>query len=478
MRRLQADFDGFLKKIMQMKTKEKKLKNEKMDDYSALHPPSCPQADRDGVIDVTLVSDPIVIRVPPYFNMIEGDVIIAFFNNVKSAPEVVPLGTPPGKPVDLFIHKNTLYSGYYYVWYRVIDKAGNISTPSEFLRVKIINGLSGVLPPPVFPQAGGKGVISYQDVKTDGGVFMHSSYPHVLTGNLVIFYWQGYDANGNFVAASSYSSPVFANDNDMIAGYVVTKIPADKVLILGEQGKGGGHYVLYPEGVHSMTYYPSLTADIILYDKIGGGMKLFTTIGAALRSDKYPDLQPKNYGVVFGPPGITIQISVSPGANIADAQGSGSSAVSRLDENGKCTFTVYEKDTNASGGLIQVNIVQNGNLGNHVEGGMSFMPYRIAGNGISRYNYTTNAINDGKMPNSVYLIAEAGVASLYATVTGNAKINGLDNKLLTIPVINGVATINIINEHAETITVKVAGNIDMFNAIEFQVVFSNGNSFV
>lgn len=415
-----------------MKNKVKPKQQQNDDESQSLQAPLCPQSE-NGVIDVGLVTGNILVRVPPYYNMVGGDIITVFFGEISSQLQIVPYDTALGQYIDFPFYKDLFDDGDYDIWYHAQDIEGNLSAPSEVLHMTLINTHPRTLPTPIFPQS--------------------------CNGEL----------DAEEIAAAQYTTTVMVQQSDILNGYVQALILAENVLIIGKSGKGTGQYDMYPYGLSNPHYYRSLATSVLLWQKVDTALRLDTTTGAVVRHDSYPYLLPCNYSVVFGQPGSKVSASVSPQAIIADTHAVGNVTQFVLDESGKYSFGVYLPYQQGDGEAVQVQVYQEQHPDNLVTSIMSFLPYRVGRAGVHAYSYTTRAINDLTIPNSVYLIANEGIFSLVVAVSGSALINGWTQQLILPLHIDGTTTINIVNSVAETVT--IAMHTDSADLLQFTVVF-------
>jgi hypothetical protein len=305
-------------------------------------------------------------------------------------------------------------------------------------------------PPPEFPDAI-DGIIYYNSIIGRGGTRIRARYNGIQAGDQVTFHWSGTDVDGNFVPASVFTSPpIPVTALDQTNGYVETLIPKEYILVLGDGGVGTGYYVLQVAGDGQYTS-ASASVTISWEDLYTIGMNV-TTDAPIVDNATYPYLNPYNRVSVFGRPGLVLTAAVG---QVAVIDGSMSTALVTLDKSGVGSCRVSTKLT----GAVNVSVYSRLQPQPAVQS-MTFQPYYVGTVGIHGYRASTGAPNDGYTPCSVYIIADSGVTSVEASVTGSALINGWTQSG-TFPVHkDGTATLNVIDDIAEivTLTLRASGN--------------------
>jgi hypothetical protein len=429
-----------------------------------LTPPELPQA-VGGVIDVSKITGDIIVQVDKYIGMKHGDRLVGYFGTIRGQPQIVPY-EPETLPVSMPLpFSHYLPNGSYEVYYTAEDLLNNLST-SPSVPVTIINSLPGVYPPPVFPYAVDD-VITYRSIVGHRGTLIRARYSQIQAGDQVTFHWSGTDVDGNFIPASVYTSPpVTVTATDLSNGYVETLIPQQYILVLGDGGIGTGYYVLKPNAGSGQ--YTSASASVTISWRDLYTTTVSTTSEAPpVDTADYPYLKPCNRVTVFGQPGLVVSAAVSQGAIINNGL---ATAQITLDSNGLGRFTVSSQQL----GTVAVDVYAP--FGAADPQYMTFQSYAVGTAGIYGYRGNTGAPSDGFTPCSVYLRANTGVTSVDASVTGSALINGWTQSG-TFPVHkDGTATLNIIDDVAETVTLtlRATGNGNPPNIVQFAfAVFPN-----
>lgn len=422
--------------------------------------PVLPQA-VNNVIDVSRLTSDIIVRVQQYIGMKHGDTLIGYFGTIRGQPQIVPYNPenlPPS--IDLLFNR-FLPNGPYEVYYTAEDLLANTSA-SPSVPITIVNALPDLYPPPEFPDAK-DGILYYNSIIGHGGTRIRARYQGIETGDKVTFHWSGTDAQGNAVPASAFTSgPILVSALDKFNGYVETLIPKQYILVLGDGGVGTGCYVVQPVAGGQ---YTSASASVTIDWQDLYAIDMNVTTNAPISdTDDYPYLKPYNRVSVFGRPGLVVTAAVGQAALIDDSM---ATALVTLDESGMGSFRVSTKLL----GAVNVAVYPPRDQASF-QTTMAFQAYQVGAAGVHAYRASTNAPNDGYTPCSVYLIAGKGVKGVEASVTGSALINGWASST-TIPVHNdGSATLNIIDDVAETVTLtlRAGGNTQSPQTLQFTFV--------
>ena len=105
-------------------------------------------------------------------------------------------------------------------WYSVIPQSGTAQS-SQTGAVNIDMSGSGVYPAPSIP-AGSDGWIACNEITVDGVEIDVPASSQFVPGGGVVVYWQGYDASGSAIPATTWTSPVHTlTTADVTAGFSV-----------------------------------------------------------------------------------------------------------------------------------------------------------------------------------------------------------------------------------------------------------------
>ncbi|MFD1794044.1 hypothetical protein ACFSE0_20770 [Ochrobactrum teleogrylli] len=424
-------------------------------DNPTLVAPLLPQAE-NGIIDVQRIIGSITVRVPAYSNIRKGDILVAFLDDVSSVPQLVPapdLGGGYPVPFDLLFQNNKIDNGLKTVWYTVTDASDNVGT-SISTTVRIINSTAIKPPPPTFPDAR-NGKLFKSSIQKNDGARIRATYARMMQGDAVKFFWSGSDASGASVPEASFeSAPITIQPADVAQGYVESRIPATNVLVLGDGGIGTAHYKIefaQPGDIRPVSPDTSVLISFAGLDQL----TLIATQESGSRDVTFPLLLPNNVIKVYGPPKAKMKADVTAGARIVDASAPGTDYDFELNGDGVFYLEVYTSrpfiETKESINLL----VYESDLLFSKSVDLSFAVNRAGSGGVQSYSRTTGAVADSIMRCSIWLIAERGVASINAVITGSAYINGWTQQT-SIPVhADGTATINIISEVAQAVTLNL-----------------------
>lgn len=432
----------------------------------ALISPEFPQA-TNGVINAQACLDGIIFRINQYIGMKPGDVIRAFFGRTPSSPKVVPYRDPLPPINDISFAWNEFPNGLYDVWYTVEDTFHNIGT-SPISKVQIINSPGNDFPAPIFPDAE-NGILFISSVIEQDGTNIGAFCNGMSFGDKVTFYWSGKTSEGvNLTDAFYQASTIEIKQKQIDINFVETQIPAQYILPLGGGGEGTGYYEVLKSGTSSPWPSQSLPAQVKLQYSDIDWVTINATQGAPVRNSvSLPYLNPSNTVSVFGRPGLSVTASVTENATINGTVIT--STVVTLDVNGMGSFEVYMNQDNYK--TTTVSIYSPFATEPLVTTEMVFSRYRIGAGGLDGYGFTTGAPTDGKTPCSVYMFAEVGARSIAVSVTGSALINGWTQSL-NIPVHqDGTATLNIVNQYAETVRVTLCVPGRSADPLIFDIVF-------
>ncbi|WP_336222363.1 hypothetical protein [Citrobacter amalonaticus] len=116
-------------------------------------------------------------------------------------------------------------------WYSVIPQSG-LAKSSQVGNVTVDMTGSGIYPAPFIP-AGNDGWIDCSEITVDGTEVDIPASPQFVVGGGVVVYWQGYDASGIAIPATTWQSSVHSlTQNDLTAGFSV-RVPADVISPVG-----------------------------------------------------------------------------------------------------------------------------------------------------------------------------------------------------------------------------------------------------
>lgn len=191
---------------------------------TTLYPPSFPQMENDGVINLMEIdTSGIIVNVTEYSNAAKGDIIELWFESyvigsIGLQDDPVSQYFPWQNDISADIASN-IPDGVYKVQYNAIDAAQN-SAWSDIGYAIVDRTSTGTLPPPLFPEAGSDNTITYDEAMSDGGTPVTvPGYAGISAGDNVILYWAG--IKGNQVVQQSITQIAHTVQSDELNGFNV-----------------------------------------------------------------------------------------------------------------------------------------------------------------------------------------------------------------------------------------------------------------
>ncbi|EPY7113967.1 hypothetical protein ACXEHT_004841 [Klebsiella variicola] len=414
--------------------------------------PDLPQMTPDYSISLNdlNVAGGVFVRIQEYEDAARGDYISVLWDN-EPVKEVIVDDLYSDFPVVVVITGN-LDVGAHYIHYTATDIAGNTGT-STGLNVNIIDGEPEIkYPAPVFTDAVSD-VINQSSITASVGTHVQvAPYTGIAANDSVTLFWKGSSASGDITDGGVESHVILATDIRTGATFL---IPEKKLEFLEDKGIVTASYQVRRNGVVlGVSEFSQATLDLN-----GGSSDLSMVISTGAANTDYDaiHLYPFNQGVVKGPAGATVILSVV-GDAVFDESGSGTYQPV-LNESGQSSF----KLRSAVQGNAEVSAEAASNPGVTVQQLVRFGAYTKGNGNIQYLNYSTGAPANGLTPCSVYLKTaqssglRAEITQVRVTVSGSALIDGYSGQSADI-LLNSdkSAEIDIINSVAETVSVELS----------------------
>ncbi|MCW7763295.1 hypothetical protein [Photorhabdus luminescens] len=429
--------------------------------FIALSSPELPQADNDGLIDVSVQQNQdLIIKVPYHKKIKTWDMIVVSVGGILSRPYYVQ-------------NVNTIFftiampfseipDGCYNVTYTSADdfENENFSKPAV---IKVINSPSIKLLPSIYPDST-SGVIHYSSLVQHHGLNVHISYRQMRKGDSVIFHWQGHNFNYELIARAAWDAqPITVSDEDVKQGYVSLVVPMEYVLCLGQEGVGTGYYEV---GKTS-----SAPGSVILSLTDMSSVIMSISEGAPMVSNEYPRIKPKNLVAVYGPPGKRLLASVESGSIV---EGDGTKYQFAPNSFGLAYFHWQSEETGSFRCTVSA---EDGSITPGV-GQTIFSEWRDGGGIIEAYSFTSEVPADGVSVCSGYVIVDRTVyfgKRLLVRTDGSAIISGYGDNERELQVAiskDGCTTFHITNTKAEKNNVIISLP-DVNKSIQFSINFKH-----
>ncbi|TDB54313.1 hypothetical protein [Photorhabdus khanii] len=427
--------------------------------FISLSSPKLPQADEDGLIDVSVQqNENLIIKIPYYEEIKIWNVIVVSVGGIFSRPYYVENINTNFFTVTMPFSE--IPDGCYNVTYTLVDYFDNKSF-FEPVVIKIIHSPSIKLLPPTYPDSTSD-VIHHSPLIQHRGLNVHISYQQMQKGDSVIFHWQGHNFNYDPIARAAWDAqPIIVSDEDVKKGYVSLVVPAENVLCLGQEGVGTGYY----EVGNSI----SALGSVILSLTDMSSVIMSISEGAPILSNEYPRIKPKNLVAVYGPPGKRLLASVESG-NIVE--GDGTKYQFAPNSFGLAYFHLQSEETGSFRCTVSA---EDGTITPGV-GQAIFSEWRDGGDIIKAYAFTSEVPADGVSECSVYVIVDRTVYSgkrLLVRTDGSAIISGFGDNERELQVAigkDGCTTFHITNTKAEKNNVIISLP-DIDKSIQFSIHF-------
>ncbi|MCT8345302.1 MULTISPECIES: hypothetical protein [Photorhabdus] len=426
-----------------------------------LSSPKLPQADNNGLIDVSVQQNQdLIIKVPYYEDIEIWDVIVVSVGGIFSRPYHV-------QNIDLDFFTVTMPfseipDGCYNVTYTSADDFENEDF-SEPTVIKVINSPSIKLLPSIYPDST-SGVIHYSSLVQHRGLNVHISYRQMRKGDSVIFHWQGHNFNYDLIARAAWDAqPITVSDEDVKQGYVSLVVPVENVLCLGQEGVGTGYY--------EVGNTISAPGSVILSLTDMSSVMISISEGAPMVSNKYPKIKPKNLVAVYGPPGKSLLARVESGSIV---EGDGTKYQFAPDSFGLAYFHLQSEE---AGSFRCTVSAEDGAITPGV-GQAIFSEWRDGRDIIEAYAFTSEVPADGVSVCSGYVIVDRTVYSgkrLLVRTDGSAIISGFGDNERELQVAiskDGCTTFHITNTKAEKNNVIISLP-DIDKSIQFSINFKH-----
>lgn len=222
-------------------------KNVTLTTYQPLAAPIVVNASSDDgyTLDYYDIEFGVQAEIPLYSGIEEGQMVTFYWGDVDNTSFIITESEHPPFIIDVSheMSPDCLKDGTYNVYYIVADQAGN-TTQSSSLVITVTNSGSTVptLPAPTVAEAD-----PYINIKdASDGVDAVVAYPAMVAGDVVTFYWTGYDQSQRQISGAESTAEYTIVDGDTSVTFTV------EMASFYPNGKG---YEGYAE-----TYYTVTTA--------------------------------------------------------------------------------------------------------------------------------------------------------------------------------------------------------------------------
>ncbi len=440
-----------------------------------LPPPTFPEGN-DGWIDAIEAADGTPVAIPAYTSISMGDVVTVYWQGYHEGTQVSGTAWSTTHTVA----SNDLSSGFSVIvpsgsilpvgmgsaqaWYDVAFAATASHGISSVASVNVDTVHSTLLPPPVFPEAAGDGVIDSTEY-VDGTPIV-VTYADMSVGDGVNLYWQGYEPDGiTPVPGTTWSDIHTVTAQEMTTGSFSTTVPAAFITPIGT-GKATGQYtVTFSSG----GYAESSAAQVNIMTKLTNQLYLNAATGAPWRDNTSSPVVPLNTLTISGPAGAEIAISLSQNAYFNET---GTSVwQSNLDQNGSAILHVFS----FAPGLISISAYLTANPGITATASMMFSDYLPGTGSLTGYAISTGAAANGRSQGHIYVRSHPAEDITYARIslnTGSATMEGYPFTVASIPLYDdGSCSVAVLDTVAETVNVTISLPQASGSAISSDIVF-------
>lgn len=435
--------------------------SENIMESSPLPAPQMPQMSSLKIITVeqTVVGGGVFIVVTEYSDAATGDYIEVFWDN-QSVREIL-VGSPPADffPMAIVVTEG-INRGSHTCYYTAKDASGNQNqSTSVGVVIENVTPPAIIYPSPIFLDAVNN-VITQESLTENSGTHIHvNPYENITENDTVVLFWNGYSSGGENVSADVLINTV--TTAELSAG-ITFLIPEDKFTKL-DKGKVSTYYEIRRNGNNTGISYSGL-ADVDLSGGNVSDLKMCVSTGAVNTDYTSIHVYPFNQGVIKGPAGANVALSLTGASAVFAESGTANSTVT-LNIDGIARFGIWSE---LQGG-VSVNAYEINHPDLTAQQTITFGPYTKGQGNIQYLNHSTGAPADGLTPCSVYLkTAPSSGGKLNAAITlvrvritsasGSAAIVGYEGSSMADILLNSdqSAEIDIVSSAAESVSVELS----------------------
>ncbi|MEQ4922134.1 hypothetical protein [Proteus hauseri] len=335
--------------------------------------------------------------------------------------------------------------------YYVVTNSTTASSYFGTVSVDVNN--NKILPPPTFTQAL-NGILSLDDITENNGAIIQVKYNNLMLNDAVTIHVSGKDKDNSPVLEANWKTYQNISMQNIVDGFINVIFPLNKAVSVGNEGVLSAFYsVVY---TNSQGFNYSEISDVKLKMINKSDLQISLTTGAPPHDYHAIHVYPFNYGLVSGTPGASIIMSCSRPAEF-DESGNSDYKVT-LNESGIARF----KLRSPSSGVITVDGFVESNPSIEASAVTQFKSYYDQQGKFIAWASSTNALADGIMPCSLYLmtdienVVKRPITLVRVAVSGNAKIIGYSSQIADVFLNSDQsATIDIVDTVNENVVVTL-----------------------
>ncbi|MEI9699466.1 hypothetical protein V5094_01890 [Moellerella wisconsensis] len=305
----------------------------------------------------------------------------------------------------------------------------NATTASSYFGTVNVDINNKILPPPTFTQAI-NGILLLNDIIENNGAIIQVKYNNLILNDSVIIHVSGKDKDNLPILESNWKIYHNIFTKNIIDGFINVTLPLNNVILVGNEGVLFAFYSVAYANSQGFNY--SEVSDVKLNMIKKPDLKISLTTGAPPHDYHATHVYPFNYGVLSGTPGANIIMSCSRPAEFAES-GSSDYKVT-LNESGIARF----KLRSPLSGVVTVDGFVQSNPSIEASAVTQFKSYYGQQGKFIAWASSTNALADGVMPCSLYLITDIEsalkrpITLVRVAVSGSTKIVGYLSQIADI----------------------------------------------
>ncbi len=305
----------------------------------------------------------------------------------------------------------------------------NATTASSYFGTVNVDINNKILPPPTFTQAI-NGILLLNDIIENNGAIIQVKYNNLILNDSVIIHVSGKDKDNLPILESNWKIYHNISTQNIIDGFINVTLPLNNVILVGNEGVLFAFYSVAYANSQGFNY--SEVSDVKLNMIKKPDLKISLTTGAPPHDYHATHVYPFNYGVLSGTPGANIIMSCSRPAEFAES-GSSDYKVT-LNESGIARF----KLRSPLSGVVTVDGFVQSNPSIEASAVTQFKSYYGQQGKFIAWASSTNALADGVMPCSLYLITDIEsalkrpITLVRVAVSGSTKIVGYLSQIADI----------------------------------------------
>lgn len=305
----------------------------------------------------------------------------------------------------------------------------NATTASSYFGTVNVDINNKILPPPTFTQAI-NGILLLNDIIENNGAIIQVKYNNLILNDSVIIHVSGKDKDNLPILESNWKIHHNISTQNIIDGFINVTLPLNNVILVGNEGVLFAFYSVAYANSQGFNY--SEVSDVKLNMIKKPDLKISLTTGAPPHDYHATHVYPFNYGVLSGTPGANIIMSCSRPAEFAES-GSSDYKVT-LNESGIARF----KLRSPLSGVVTVDGFVQSNPSIEASAVTQFKSYYGQQGKFIAWASSTNALADGVMPCSLYLITDIEsalkrpITLVRVAVSGSTKIVGYLSQIADI----------------------------------------------